>query len=161
MGEVRLDDAAFQEQLQPQDDMVGDDRSDLATALLMERLVREAYLDRGPGSVTPLQWAILRAISRAAPKPSTHGWIARFVGVTAGPVSRAIRALERHGAVATHRDAQDGRQVIVELTEIGREFLDNDPILAICGRLNRLGSDEKVAFRRALQHLFVDPASHG
>lgn len=144
-----------------QGNMATEDRSDLAAALLMERLVREAYSDRGPGSVTPLQWAILRTIGRVAPGPCPQSWIARYVGVTAAPVSRAIRALERHGAVATGRDPDDGRQINVELTRTGREMLREDPILAIAARIRHMDPDQKVAFRSALQHLFVAPEQHG
>lgn len=141
--------------------MAGNDRSDLAAALLMERLVREAYTDRGPGSVTPLQWAILRTIGRIDPGPCPQGWVARYVGVTAAPVSRAIRALERHGAVTTQRDADDKRQINVSLTPAGKDLLADDPIMAITARIQRLDPDQKVAFRRALQHLFVAPERTG
>jgi len=153
--------AADLERVKPRDDMDGDDRSDLAAALLLERLVREVYTDRAPGSVTQLQWAILRAISRAGDGGCTQNWIGRFVGVTAAPVSRAIRALERHQAVTTRRDDDDGRQTIVELTTIGHDLLKSDPLLAITGRLSRLDDSDKVAFRRALQHLSFDPVEHG
>ncbi len=131
------------------------DRINLATALLIERLVRDAYADRAPGSVTPLQWAILRAILRAKADPCTQGWISRFVGVTAAPVNRAIKALERHGAVSLRRDENDGRQMIVELTPTGYELLKRDPILVISRRLDRLEPDKRVEFRRVLQQLFV------
>lgn len=130
-------------------------RSDLGAALLIERLVRDAYSERGPGAITPLQWAILRALGRSEGNSASQGWISRFVNVTAAPVSRSIRALERHGAVISQRDPQDGRQVIVALTESGYELLKNDPILTISRRISGLDGDQKVALRDALQHLFL------
>lgn len=132
-------------------------RADLGAALLIERLVREAYSERGPGSITPLQWAILRALGRSDDYSATQGWIARFVNVTAAPVSRSIRALERHGAVITQRDPEDGRQVIVTLTSSGHELLAKDPILTISRRISDLEGNQKVALRHALQHLFLAP----
>lgn len=141
--------------------MAIDRRSDLAAALLVERLVRDAYSDRGPGSITPLQWALLRALGRARDSAYTQSWLARFVGVTAAPASRSLRALERHGAVESKRDPQDGRQVLVSLTPRGRELLEEDPILAISARIARLDDAEKVAFRGALQHLFMSASVSG
>ncbi len=136
--------------------MVERNRSDLATALLIERLVREAYSDRAPGSVTALQWAILRAIDRAGSDGCTQNWIAGFIGVTAAPVNRAIAALERHNAVTRERDALDGRKSVVKLTKTGRSLLENDPIFAITARIARLSALKKVEFRTALQQLFLD-----
>lgn len=135
--------------------MAINDRADLGAALLIERLVREAYSERGPGSITPLQWAILRALGRSGDFSATQGWITRFVNVTAAPVSRSIRALERHGAVITQRDPEDGRQVIVTLTTSGHELLAKDPILTISRRISDLEGNQKVALRHALQHLFL------
>ncbi len=139
--------------------MCESDRINLATALLIERLVREAYADRAPGAITPLQWAILRTISRASGEGCTQGWIARFVGVTAAPVNRALKALERHDAVTLQRDASDGRQVIVGLTRFGQDLLKKDPILTISKRLARIEPDKRVEFRHVLEQLFGTSAA--
>ncbi len=137
-----------------------DMRSDLATALLIERLVRDAYSDRAPGAVTPLQWAILRAVSRARPEDCNQNWIAGFVGVTAGPANRAIKALERHKAVTIERDPQDARKTIIALTPAGKMMLDQDPILRITRKLAKLETHKKVEFRSMLQQLFLASAEN-
>lgn len=132
------------------------ERSDLAAALLIERLVRESYTERAPGAVTPLQWAILRAVKRCGDDGCTQNWIASFVGVTPAPVNRAVKALQRNEAVNVCRDTTDGRKTIITLTSQGLELLDKDPIFSITDRLNRLESSEKKAFRKTLQQLFID-----
>lgn len=136
--------------------MTSNERSDLAAALLIERLVREAYIERAPGSVTPLQWSILRALKRVGDKGCTQSWIASFVGVTAAPVNRAVKALQRNGAVTMNRDASDGRKTVVKLTPHGISLLEDDPIFSITTRLDSLDLKKKVDFRKALQQIFVD-----
>lgn len=136
--------------------MDSNERSDLAAALLIERLVRESYTERAPGAVTPLQWAILRAVKRTGNKGCTQNWIANFVGVTPAPVNRAIKALQRNETVNVGRDASDGRKTVITLTPQGLAMLDKDPIFSITARLNRLDSAEKRAFRNTLQQLFID-----
>lgn len=137
------------------------DRSTKAAALLVERLVRDAYSDRTPGSVTPLQWAILRCLSRARPEIKTQSWIAAFVGVTPAPVSRTLRALAARGAVMLERSSTDGRQTVVTLTEAGAVLLADDPILAISSRIADLDDDDQIAFRRVLERLVMDTRAKG
>lgn len=135
------------------------ERSDLAAALLIERLVREAYIERTPGSITPLQWSILRAVKRAGEDGCTQSWIVNFVGVTPAPVNRAVKALQRNGAVDMCRDASDGRKTVVTLTSLGVKLLEEDPIRSITTRLNRLDLPRKAEFRQALQQIFIDTSA--
>lgn len=130
-------------------------RGDMAAALLIERLVRDAYSDRAPGSVTPLQWAILRTVKRARPDNCSQNWIARFVGVTAAPANRAIKALQRHGAVTISRDHNDSRKTIISLTAEGEVMLQDDPIHSITRKLAKLDAHKKVEFRNILQQLLL------
>lgn len=129
------------------------DRRDIAAAVLLEKLVADCYQDRAPGSVSRLQWSILRCLGRAEPAEKTSGWIARYVGVTAAPTSRAIRALEEHGLVTLSRSAQDGRQLIVELSDAGQEALSRDPLLRLAGSISKLGETDRISLQRIVQIL--------
>lgn len=137
------------------------DRSDLAAALLIERMVRDAYPDRTPGAISALQWSILRGLARTEPQEKTPSWLAGFVGVTAAPISRALQSLERRGLIRTLRSASDARQTVVRLTENGESALANDPIRAISRRIGRLPEADRVAFKELLRKLMLDNREGG
>jgi DNA-binding MarR family transcriptional regulator len=56
--------------------------------------------------------------------PMTPGELARVLGMAPTTVSSWINRLEGEGAVTRTRNAEDGRSVLVELTQLGREQLD-------------------------------------
>jgi DNA-binding MarR family transcriptional regulator len=98
-----------------------------ATARLLEQTARAVYDARGPNAVHPGQWAVLRYLEVAARQQRTIGGVARHLGVTHAPASRAVAALARKQLVAVAADPQDRRVRRIELTAAGRQMLDRDP----------------------------------
>ncbi|MEM6374932.1 MAG: MarR family transcriptional regulator [Pseudomonadota bacterium] len=127
----------------------------LATAILLETLVRSAYADRRSGSVQPLQWSILRYLRQTAPDPRSLQAIARYVGVTAAPASRAVDTLNKRGFLTKKRNPDNARSVSIAITSQGLELLENDPLFAIGEQIRQLPAEERSAFIRTLRHLVL------
>lgn len=130
-------------------------KKDVAAAILMEKIVRDVYSNKGSREVQPLQWSILRYLERATANSSDLTSIARFLGLTLSPVSRAVQTLERRGLVTKRPDPQSGRAVVVSLSSEGLATLEADPILKIAKKINVLPEDEREQFRNALRSLWL------
>ncbi|WP_150525374.1 MarR family winged helix-turn-helix transcriptional regulator [Roseibium sediminis] len=130
-------------------------KKDVAAAILMEKIVRDVYSNKGSREVQPLQWSILRYLERASANSSDLTSIARFLGLTLSPVSRAVQTLERRGLVTKRPDPQSGRAVVVSLSSEGLATLEADPILKIAKKINVLPEDEREQFRNALRSLWL------
>jgi len=127
------------------------DRSDLAVALLMERIVRGAYDARASREIQPLQWSILRYLGRFPVERRTLTRIAAYLDLTHAPISRAIRTLKTRGLVAVDPNPSDARSSIVSLTESGRATLELDPIRKIARSVRDLPDADRRAIRRSLR----------
>lgn len=130
-------------------------KKDVAAAILMEKIVRDVYSNKGSREVQPLQWSILRYLERATANSSDLTSIARFLGLTLSPVSRAVQTLERRGLVTKRPDPQSGRAVVVSLSSEGLATLEADPILKIAKKINVLPEGEREQFRNALRSLWL------
>ena len=130
-------------------------KKDVAAAILMEKIVRDVYSNKGSREVQPLQWSILRYLERASANSSDLTSIARFLGLTLSPVSRAVQTLEKRGLVTKRPDPQSGRAVVVSLSNEGRATLEADPILKIAKKINVLPEGEREQFRNALRSLWL------
>jgi len=75
--------------------------------------------------LTEPQAICLNAVNRAGELNS--GQLARSVSLSPPTVTGILDRLERRGLVRRERAARDKRQVVVCLTEDGRELLDNSP----------------------------------
>ncbi|WP_421981859.1 MarR family transcriptional regulator [Roseibium sp.] len=122
---------------------------------MIDKLLNDAYVDRGPGQISRLQWSILRCLARATPEQKTPTWIARFVGLTLAPVTRALDSLNRRGLIVRTKSASDGRQTTVSLTGSGRQILDLDPLKSLAALISRLPEDQKNQFKQTLQTISI------
>ena len=131
-------------------------KAEVAAAVLIEQMIRDAYSDRAPGQMRPLQWSILRCLARTDPAVKSQSWIARFLGITAAPVSRAVHTLERRGLVVLRRRPEDARQTEVVLTDEGHATLGEDPILKIARRFSRLDEEDKIRLKKLIAALALE-----
>ncbi|MEM1139017.1 MAG: MarR family transcriptional regulator [Pseudomonadota bacterium] len=103
----------------------------------MEQTARAVYDRRSPQDIHPGQWSALRYFARAGRAAATVNGLARYLGVTSGPASRAIAALQRNGFLTAEPNPEDGRSQLYALTEKGKATLHDDPAhrlaLAIAG----------------------------
>lgn len=129
-------------------------RTDMALALLLEQLVRLIYPERSPQDMHPGQWAALRYISRANLEACTVVGLSRYLGITQGPASRAITALERKGLIAGTRDKIDRRVIRLSVTELGLALLQQDPIERLASLISGLDHVQRSTMTTVIDRLF-------
>ena len=125
----------------------------LGAALLLERIARDTYSDRGPATVNPTQWAAMRYLKRAASESRTPNHLARYLGVTPGPASRMIASLERRRLVTRRPNPDDRRSILIDLTEHGLEILEEDPIERLAIAVDALTTSDRRALEGSLESI--------
>jgi len=130
------------------------ERNLVALAILLEHTVRQIYPERSPQAMHPGQWAALRYLARANREAATVAGLARYLGVTLAPASRAISALIRKGLVKGEPDPRDRRIVRLSLTSKGEEQVSQDPILRLADILGELPDDKQADLAGMLEHAF-------
>jgi DNA-binding MarR family transcriptional regulator len=141
------------------------DRAAMASALLLEQLIRLVYPERGPQDMHPGQWAALRYLSRTNAEASTVAGLARYLGVTLGPASRAVSALTRKGLVSGERDPKDKRSIRLTLTSAGTGLIAEDPLQRLGAQISKLPMAQRDAIIDGVRQLFAglsgkDSAQH-
>lgn len=138
------------------DDLVQDPSQHrlVALAVLLEQTVRQIYPERSPQAMHPGQWAALRYLARANREAATVAGLARYLGVTLAPASRATSALIRKGLVKGEPDTRDRRIVRLSLTEEGQELVSHDPILRVAEIIGDLPQDMQSNLTGTLEHIF-------
>lgn len=127
----------------------------MASALLLEQLIRQVYPERGPQDMHPGQWAALRYLSRANPEACTVAGLARYLGVTLGPASRAVSALTRKALVKGERDPGDKRSIRLSLTQEGAALIMHDPLKRLGGQIATLSDDQRRAIVEGVRQMFA------
>jgi DNA-binding MarR family transcriptional regulator len=99
--------------------------------------------------VAPHQYSVLL---RLKDRPRTPREVADIERVSAPSMSRTVASLVDLGLVERSDDPEDGRQVILSLTDAGRNVIRDtrrrrDQWLAV--RLEKLGDDERALLREA------------
>ena len=87
----------------------------------MTRLIRRMRLDRSLG---PAKLGVLSLLFRNG--PMTPGALAQAEGVQPQSLTRLLADIEAEGLASRRRDARDGRQSLLELTDAGRAMLAED-----------------------------------
>jgi DNA-binding MarR family transcriptional regulator len=100
----------------------------------------------------------LKVLLRLVRGKRSHGEIARHLLVSTGTMTNRLDKLESAGLVARHRDPNDRRGILVELTPAGRETLDR--YIAVQAKRERqlltgLTTDEKRELGRLLRKLLA------
>ncbi len=129
-------------------------RTDMALALLLEQLVRLIYPERSPQDMHPGQWAALRYVSRANLEACTVVGLSRYLGITQGPASRAVTALERKGLITGTRDKVDRRVIRLAVTEAGQMLLQHDPIERLATLISALDEVQRNTMTSVIDRLF-------
>jgi DNA-binding MarR family transcriptional regulator len=101
--------------------------------------------------LTTTQWAALAKLNELGDSPQNH--LGRAVAMDAATVKGVVDRLVRRGLVATRRDPEDGRRLVVALTPAGTELVKRT--FAAAHRVTQevlapLTPDEVSEFRRLL-----------
>jgi DNA-binding MarR family transcriptional regulator len=82
--------------------------------------------------------------------------IAKYIGVKASTVTGIVDRLEKKGLVVRLRNRLDRRGIHIQLTEAGRDFVENGPLSTrqyIVDRLKKLPENEGERMVQALRQL--------
>jgi DNA-binding MarR family transcriptional regulator len=102
---------------------VPDDVLEVAAALRMSigmlyRKLKQAH----PGGDIPIpEVAALSRLDRGGPASSSD--LARLDGISPQSMGATIATLEERGLVARERDPEDGRRIVLSITETGRQVV--------------------------------------
>ncbi|MET9255451.1 MarR family winged helix-turn-helix transcriptional regulator [Streptomyces sp. NPDC048182] len=129
-----------------------DESAELMTAV--EQLVR--YVRRGAttGGLSPAASSALNRLGREGPQRLTE--LARAEGVTQPNMTQLVQRMERAGLVRRTADHADGRAVLVEVTDAGRQVCrqrQDERARALRRLVERLTDAEREAVAVALPAL--------
>ncbi|MCR8826025.1 MarR family winged helix-turn-helix transcriptional regulator [Pseudosulfitobacter koreensis] len=133
------------------------DKTTVAAAILMERLIRGAYPARHSSAIQPLQWSILRYLARAPEDQRQLRRIAPFLNLTAAPVARALKTLGQRGLATQRINDTDSRIRTITLTPSGVEALREDPIICVAARIEALPLTERDRFIKSIRSIALGP----
>jgi DNA-binding MarR family transcriptional regulator len=126
--------------------------SALASALRLSvvRLNRRLRGQRADHSITLTQLAALSTLKKHG--PLTPGELAAYEKVQPPSMTRVLAALEERGLVDRSPHPSDGRQALVELTEAGRDLLEQEVRMReawLSRRLAELTAEERAVLSAA------------
>ena len=134
--------------------------SDLATAILLEKIVQSAYSKEYVRDIPQLQWSILRCLQQMPPDQCEVLPIARYLDAPRPAIRRGLRRLSLHGFVKRANKEENKRVTKFTLTSSGVATLQHDPMLTVAGYIELLPPGERERFRRSVQsigiRLFLD-----
>lgn len=105
----------------------------------------------GQAGLTKEEWKVIMALSRGV---RSHGWLCRDMDVSTGAMTNRLDKLEDRGLIRRVPDPDDRRGVLLELTEGGRERIDEYVDLG-AGREKALLSGLSRAEKRELDALLT------
>ena len=99
------------------------DVSDVAVALRdsIGLLLRRMRQQRPDGALTLPEGAAMTRLNRAG--PTTSSALAKLEQISPQSMGATLAGLEARGLVARHPDPEDGRRVVLSVTEAGQQIL--------------------------------------
>ena len=128
---------------------------EIGLSLLLEQTARSIYDKKGPTDIHRGQWAALRYFARANRSSRTVSGLARYLDVTPGPASRAVKSLLRHNYIISEPNEKDRRSPIFSLSPAGQAVLSEDPIKRLAHAIATLDSARKTCLAESLEHLYA------
>ena len=104
-----------------------------------------------PADVTALQYTALTVLERRGRLSAAQ--LARNSFVTAQSMADMVRVLTRKGLISRTPDPSDRKRLLIELTQVGREFLDEvrDDVITLDRRMTgALSTRQRDALRTSL-----------
>ncbi|QEE62417.1 MarR family transcriptional regulator [Salinibacterium sp. dk2585] len=91
--------------------------------IAIAKLARRMRQERGASDLGPSQLGVLASLEIVGPQ--TLGELSAQERVTAPSMNRTVNLLEASGLLSRSASPDDGRKVIIELTDAGRAVLDD------------------------------------
>lgn len=120
-------------------------------AALTEQLSRILHSEGYVEGLYPAQWTALRYFSQALPSSRTTAELARYQGMSLGPVARTVRTLVEKGLLARVANPHSRRADLITVTGSGQKLLTRDPRNRIAAIVETLPDGQKAALAQALE----------
>jgi DNA-binding MarR family transcriptional regulator len=133
-----------------------DRANDVPAGQTLARLERLARLIRSTSHTHGLnaaQWEALRFLSRANRFSNSPGALTRYLGATKGTTSQTVLSLIKKGVITKSLRNDDGRSVVLVLTEAGEKILSDDPLAGLEKAISKLGDKTSKRFSKGLSEL--------
>ena len=127
--------------------------SSVGIAALIERASRLIHSIGYAEGLYPAQWTALRFFSEAPPSARTSAGLARFQGMSLGPVARTVRTLVEKGLLARAANPSSRRADLIAVTAAGQNLLKRDPRSAIAEAIETLPGDQRETLATAMETL--------
>ncbi|KQT60653.1 MULTISPECIES: MarR family winged helix-turn-helix transcriptional regulator [unclassified Aureimonas] len=122
-----------------------------ALASLLEQVARRIHSQGYASDLFPAQWAAIRYLDAAPPQLRTAIDLARFQGLASGAVARTVRTLISKGLLVKLGTIGRGRAEQLELTDLGRRILADDPLQSIAAALEILPQKDRETLATGLE----------
>ncbi len=127
--------------------------SSVGIAALVERASRLIHSIGYAEGLYPAQWTALRFFSEAPPSARTTAGLARFQGMSLGPVARTVRTLVEKGLLARAANPSSRRADLIAVTSAGQVLLKRDPRAAVAGAVDSMPLEQREALASAMEGL--------
>ena len=127
--------------------------SSVGIAALIERASRLIHSIGYAEGLYPAQWTALRFFSEAPPSARTTAGLARFQGMSLGPVARTVRTLVEKGLLARAANPSSRRADLIAVTTAGQTLLKRDPRAAVAAAVESMPLDQREALASAMETL--------
>ncbi len=127
--------------------------SSIGLASLIERLSRLFHSKGYSNGLYPAHWVALRFFAEATPSSRTTASLARFQGMSLGPVARTVRTLVDKGLLARAANPSSRRADLIAVTTAGRTLLNNDPRAIVATVIQDMPADEQETLANAIERL--------
>jgi len=121
-----------------------------ALSELFDHAIRCWHLCAFVEGLNSAQWAALRFFVKDITTDRTAVGLARYQGISRASANDTVRALVRKGALTRVRSLVDARRHEVQITGLGRELLDRDPLKRLEEALMQLTSTGRRDLAAAL-----------
>jgi DNA-binding MarR family transcriptional regulator len=101
------------------------DVNEVAAALRIAvgTLMRKLKQTQAPGELTPAENTALSLLDRGGPATSSE--LAKQDRISPQSMGATLAALEQRGLVARDRDPEDGRRIVLSVTDAGRQVVND------------------------------------
>ncbi|MEI8393547.1 MAG: MarR family transcriptional regulator [Rhodospirillaceae bacterium] len=127
--------------------------SAVGIAALIERASRLIHSIGYAEGLYPAQWTALRFFSEAPPSARTTAGLARFQGMSLGPVARTVRTLVEKGLLARAANPSSRRADLIAVTSAGQNILRRDPRAAVAETIETIPPDQRESLALAMEIL--------
>lgn len=119
-----------------------------SVALLIERLAQMVHNLGYQSGLKPSQWNALRYFSRANISVRTVTWFGRHNGTSQSAASQTVSSLVQRGLLHLESDERDRRKRIVQVTQAGLKYLEQDPLEPLQAMLQSIPPSDLAAFSK-------------